>query len=80
MRNKILQEKYKNEITFATRTGKSGINYTFTVAWYNKQKGSASDEEEHIIKPAAGFYPAIEIIKTTMNLYPLHYKQLSKNL
>ena len=52
---------------------------TFTVAWYNKQKVSTSDEEEHIIKTAAGFYPAIENIKTTMNLYPLHYKQLSKN-
>ena len=55
----ILQEKYKDEISFVTRSGKSdiivlsNINSNFTEAWHNKQKVSKTDEAECIIITAA---------------------------
>ena len=35
MTKKNLQEKYKDEISFVTRSGKCGISSTLTKAWYN---------------------------------------------
>ena len=35
MTKKNLQEKYKDEISFVTRSGKSGISSTLTEAWYD---------------------------------------------
>ena len=37
MTKKNLQEKYKDEISFVTRSGKSGISSTLTEAWYNME-------------------------------------------
>ena len=37
MTKKNLQEKYKDEISFVTRSGKSGICSTLTEAWYNME-------------------------------------------
>ena len=36
MTKKKLQEKYKDEISFVTGSGKSDIKSTLTEAWYNK--------------------------------------------
>ena len=55
----ILQEKYKDEISFVTRSGKSdiivlsNINSNFTEAWHDKQKVSKTDEAECVIITAA---------------------------
>ena len=49
---KKLQEKYKDKISFVTRSGKSDINSTLTEAWYNKRKISKTDEAESIIRAA----------------------------
>ena len=53
MTKKILQEKYKDEISFATGSGKSDVSSTLTEAWINKRKVSKTDEAERIIKTAA---------------------------
>ena len=53
MTKKKLQEKYKDEISFVTGSGKSDIKSTLTEAWYNKWKISKTDEAEGIIKTAA---------------------------
>ena len=59
MTKKELQEKYRKEINFVSRNGKSGIiilsniNSTLTEAWYNERKVSKADEAERIIKTAA---------------------------
>ena len=56
---KILQEKYREEINFVSRNGKSDIiilsdiSSTLTEAWYNERKVSKKDEAEGIIKTAA---------------------------
>ena len=51
MTKKILQEKYKDEISFATGSGKSDVSSTLTEAWIRKV--SKTDEAERIIKTAA---------------------------
>ena len=53
MTKKMLQEKYKDEISFATGSGKSDVSSTLTEAWINKRKVSKTDEAERIIKTAA---------------------------
>ena len=59
MTKKKLQEKYKEEINFVSRNGKSdiiilsNINSTLTEIWYNKRKVSKADEAERKIKTAA---------------------------
>ena len=59
MTKKKLQEKYREEINFVSRNGKSdiiilsNISSTLTEAWYNEQKVSKADEAERIIKTAA---------------------------
>ena len=53
MTKKKLQEKYKDEISFAIRSGKSDVSSTLTEAWFNKRKVSKTDEAECIIKTAA---------------------------
>ena len=59
MTKKKLQEKYRDEINFVSRNGKSGIiilsyiSSTLTDAWYNERKVSKADEAERIIKTAA---------------------------
>ena len=59
MTKKKLQEKYREEINFVSRNGKSdiiilsNISSTLAEAWYNERKVSKADEAEHIIKAAA---------------------------
>ena len=54
-----LQEKYREEINFFSRNGKSdiiilsNISTTLTEAWYKERKVSKADEAERIIKTAA---------------------------
>ena len=53
MTKKKLQQKYKDEISFGTRSCKSDINSTLTEAWHNKRKVSKTNEAERIIKTSA---------------------------
>ena len=59
MTKKKLQEKYREEINFVSRNGKSdiiilsNISSTLAEAWYNERKVSKADEAERIIKTAA---------------------------
>ena len=59
MMKKKLQEKYREEINFVSRNGKSdiiilsNISSTLTEAWYNERKVSITDEAERIIKTVA---------------------------
>ena len=54
-----LQEKYRENIQFVNRSGKSDIillNHTshiLTEAWYNDRRSEPADEVEHVIKTAA---------------------------
>ena len=53
MTKKKSQQKYKDEISFGTRSGKSDINSTLTEAWHNKRKVSKPNEAERIIKTSS---------------------------
>ena len=53
MTKKKLQQKYKDEISFGTRSGKSDIDSALTEAWHNKRKVSKTNEVERIIKTSS---------------------------
>ena len=66
MTKKKLHEKYREEINFVSRNGKSdiiilsNISSTIAEAWFNKRKVSNADEAECIIKTTA------KLIKNTI--------------
>ena len=53
MTKKKLQEKYKDKISFVTKSGKKDISSTLAEGWCNKRKVSKTDKAERIIKTAA---------------------------
>ena len=77
MTKKTLQEKYREEINFISRNGKSdiiifsNISSTLTEAWYNKRKVSKADEAERIIKTVAKLIKnAIKNLTHETDFYP----------
>ena len=46
MTKKKLQEKYKDKISFVTKSGKKDISSTLAEGWCNKRKVSKTDKAE----------------------------------